>query len=161
MAAGLGFLFADPRRSVPVALRAEWQETSDALCDTGTPIEALREEEEGQGWKRLALDWSEVDERWPSKEGRYAYTLEAVLERGRECRRWLRGREETCIAVVSHSGFLRVGVSNRRFANADFRVFEFAEDDDGEARLVEWELTERNGGGLGKSEKGEGGTNIY
>jgi broad specificity phosphatase PhoE len=102
-----------------------------------------------------------VDERWPSKEGEYAFTLEAVLERGRECRRWLKGREEKCIAVVSHSGFLRVGVSNRRFANADFRVFDFAEEDDGEARLVEWEFTERNGGGLGKSEKGEGGTNIH
>jgi hypothetical protein len=47
------------------------------------------------------------------------------------------------------------GVSNRKFANADFRIFDFAEvDGQVDAKLVEWELTESNGGGLGKSPRG-------
>lgn len=53
--------------------------------------------------------------------------------------------------------FLRVGICNRKFENADFRVFELdgstQEGEDG-PRLVEWDLTESKGGGLGKSLKG-------
>ena len=54
--------------------------------------------------------------------------------------------------MVSHSGFLRVGVSHRHYANADYRVFEFAEGLGDE--LVEWQFTEENGGGMGNSRKG-------
>lgn len=54
--------------------------------------------------------------------------------------------------VVSHSGFLRVGISHTRFANADYRVFEFV--DDSVASLLEWKTTEERGGGMGKSQKG-------
>lgn len=72
-------------------------------------------------------------------------------------RKWLRERPEKFIAVVTHSGFLRVGVSYRWYENADFRIFGFGDGDRDEevgGRLVEWELTERKGGGLGKSRKG-------
>lgn len=54
--------------------------------------------------------------------------------------------------MVSHSGFLRVGVSHRHYANADYRIFQFAEGAGDE--LVEWKLTEENGGGMGNSGKG-------
>lgn len=54
--------------------------------------------------------------------------------------------------MVSHSGFLRVGVSHRHYANADYRVFGFADDSGDE--LVEWNLTDENGGGMGSSRKG-------
>lgn len=54
--------------------------------------------------------------------------------------------------MVSHSGFLRVGVSQRHYANADYRVFDFAKSETDE--LVEWEATEERGGGMGKSRKG-------
>lgn len=54
------------------------------------------------------------------------------------------------IAVVSHSGFLRVGITHGKiFENADYRIFEFGEN----FELKEWELTESKGGGLGKSWK--------
>lgn len=54
------------------------------------------------------------------------------------------------IAVVSHSGFLRVGITNgKMFQNADYRIFEFGDN----LELKEWEVTETKGGGLGKSEK--------
>lgn len=80
-----------------------------------------------------------------------------MTERGIAARKWLKKRPEKVIAVVSHSGFLRVGVSYRGFQNADFRIFEFEEStkhDDIGGKLVEWEFTEKNGGGLGKSPKG-------
>ena len=37
--------------------------------------------------------------------------------------------------------------------NADYRVFDFA--DDGSDELVEWKMTEEKGGGMGRSEKGK------
>jgi len=58
-------------------------------------------------------------------------------------------------AVVSHSGFLRVGVSYRMYDNADYRIFDFGEgDEEVGGKLIEWEETESRGGGLGKSPKG-------
>ena len=61
----------------------------------------------------------------------------------------------TVRTVVSHSGFLRVGVSYRHYHNADFRIFDFAEGHEAVGgKLVEWEMTEQKGGGLGKSSKG-------
>ncbi len=57
--------------------------------------------------------------------------------------------------MVSHSGFLRVGVSNKKYENADYRIFDFAEGfEETGGKLIEWELTELKGGGLGKSPKG-------
>jgi hypothetical protein len=53
--------------------------------------------------------------------------------------------------VVSHSGFLRVAVSNRFYANADYRVFDFGEGEDGKLALTERDWTEKRGGGLGES----------
>lgn len=105
-----------------------------------------------------AFDWSEVDPVYPAKTGLYEFSKEGLTRRGVEARKWLRGRKEKVVAVVSHAGFLRVGVSYCAYANADFRIFEFAEAEEGDeevgGRLVEWELTEERGGGLGKSEKG-------
>jgi hypothetical protein len=75
------------------------------------------------------VDFSEVekDEVWPRKEGLYAYLYESLLERGRVARKWLEARPEKAIAVVSHDGFLRVGICGRKFGNAHFRIFEFDE----------------------------------
>jgi broad specificity phosphatase PhoE len=142
---GLGWLI---EKGVPVQLRADWQENSDAPCDIGSAIPTMREE-----WPQF--DWSTVDPIFPDKTGLYAYTIDALTKRGIEVRKWLRERPEKVIAVVSHSAFLRCGVSNRRFANADFRIFDFAEaGGQVDAQLVEWELTECKGGGLGKSPRG-------
>ncbi|KAG9236299.1 histidine phosphatase superfamily [Amylocarpus encephaloides] len=135
-------------RGVPVLLAPLWQENSSNPCDTGTPIPIMREE-----WPQF--DWDAVDPLYPAKSGIYSFSKKGLGERGREARRWLKNRPEQVIAVVSHSAFLKVGVSNKRFYNADYRVFEFKEDGegrgDGEDRLVEWEETETRGGGLGKS----------
>ncbi|KFZ13676.1 hypothetical protein V501_03592 [Pseudogymnoascus sp. VKM F-4519 (FW-2642)] len=132
----------------PAIALAEFQENSAKPCDTGSDAAAMAAE-----WS--AFDWSEVDPVFPAKTGLYEFSKDGLTRRGVEARKWLRGRKEKVIAVVSHAGFLRVGVSYCQYANADFRVFEFAEgEEEIGGRLVEWELTEERAGGLGKSEKG-------
>lgn len=52
---------------------------------------------------------------------------------------------------MSHSAFLEFGVSSAQCANADFRLFDFAKD--GSDCLLEWDLTQSRGGGMGRSPK--------
>ena len=120
-------------------------ENSDKPCDTGTQVSTLSDE-------FPEFDFSTVFPEYPSKTGRWAFSQSAITQRGVDCRRWLKARPENTIAVVSHSGFLRVGVSHRHYANADFRVFDFGHGTGDE--LVEWKLTEESGGGMGKSRQG-------
>jgi broad specificity phosphatase PhoE len=142
---GLGWLM---ERGVPVVLGPEWQENSDKPCDTGTDIPTMAKE-----WPQF--DWSVVDPQYPSKTGLYEFSRRGLRERGIAARKWLRNRQEKVIAVVSHSGFLRVGVTYKKYDNADFRIFDFAEGDkEIGGKLVEWEMTDLNGGGLGKSPPG-------
>jgi broad specificity phosphatase PhoE len=99
-----------------------------------------------------AFNFNHVFPEYPQKTGRWAFSKTAALQRGVDCRRWLKARPEKVIVVVSHSAFLRICVSEyKQYHNADYRVFEFAEDSD---RLVEWKLTEEQGGGMGWSRKG-------
>ena len=101
------------------------------------------------------FDYSTVDPLWPSKTGPYAFTRAATIARGQSCLSSLHSRPEKVIAVVSHSGFLRCAISLCKDANADYRIFEFKDTEEGkDLELVEWETTESNGGGLGESEKG-------
>ncbi len=117
-------------------------------CDTGSEISKMQEE-----WPQF--NWSTVDPAYPSKTGLFEFSKTGLTQRGIACRMWLRNRPENVIAVVSHSGFLGVGVSYRRYGNADFRIFDFADgDEEIGGKLIEWELTEQKGGGLGKSPKG-------
>jgi len=139
------------KRGVPVILLAELQENSAKPCDTGRSIATMKEE-----WPQF--NWDTVDPLYPSKTGLYEFSKEGITRRGIAARTWLRDRPEKVIAVVAHSGFMRVGMSYRRYANADFRIFDFGAGDDKDGgRLVEWELTESNGGGLGRSPKGIAG----
>ena len=44
---------------------------------------------------------------------------------------------------------------NPSYFNADYRIFDFAENTDPtKPKLVEWRLTQANGGGMGRSPKG-------
>lgn len=136
---------------VPVILLAEFQEIYDKPCDIGTQISEISKE-----WPQY--DWSQVDPLYPSKTGLYEYSKDAIIKRGIAAREWLRRRPEKVIAVVSHSGFLRVGMSYRKYFNADFRIFDFAEGDHSTGgKLIEWKFTEEKGGGLGKSPHGIAG----
>ncbi|KAI4759047.1 phosphoglycerate mutase-like protein [Aureobasidium sp. EXF-3400] len=123
-------------------------ENSDKPCDTGSPLSDMKPD-------FPHFDYTTVDPLWPSKTGPYAFTRSATIARGQSCLRSLRTRKEKVIAVVSHSGFLRCAISLCKYANADYRIFDFKDTAEGkELELVEWKETEENGGGLGESEKG-------
>ncbi|KAB2571557.1 Histidine phosphatase superfamily clade-1 [Lasiodiplodia theobromae] len=137
-------------KGVPLRPDAGWQENSDKPCDTGSPVSVLQKE-------FPSVDFQTVDPIYPEKvepaTNPYAFSRRAVVARGQTCLEWLHKRPEKVIVVVSHSGFLRCSVSQRRYANADYRVFDFEErKGDGAYRLREWEITES--GGMGKSERG-------
>lgn len=118
------------------------------------------------------FDFSSVDPLYPDKTSNlssnpYAFSRKAILARGQTCLQSLYSRPEKVIVVVSHSGFLRAAVCNRRFFNADWRVFDYDEEkmkeskDNGEGLdgkgfylLKEWKETEEKGGGMGRSETG-------
>jgi broad specificity phosphatase PhoE len=135
------------KRGVHAIASAEWQENTVNNIDIGRPISELEKE-------FPLIDWSLIDPVFPAKEGLYAFSQEALTERGSVARKLLKERKEKVVAVVSHDGFMRVGICQRKFGNADHRIFEFEEDGLG---LVEWESTEQSGGGLGTCPRGHFG----
>jgi broad specificity phosphatase PhoE len=140
----LGWLM---KRGVPAIVLAEWRETSIKKCDTGRPISEILHD-----WPQF--DWSQIDPAFPAKEGLYEFSQAALIKRGIVAKRWLKAKPENVIAVVSHAGFLRMVICNRRFGNADFRILKFEDGEEPESegpRLVESELTAANGWGMGRS----------
>ncbi|OIW29195.1 phosphoglycerate mutase-like protein [Coniochaeta ligniaria NRRL 30616] len=128
---------------VPVVASALWQENSAKPCDTGSPIAELEEE-------FPMVDFSWVDAVYPDKTSPagavYAFNRKAIVGRAQRALGELRGRDEKAVVVVSHSGFMRQGMTGCWFFNADYRVFEFEGEGLG---LRQWEATRK--GGLGKS----------
>lgn len=152
MTIGLDFLI---KKGVPVLPDANWHENADKPCDTGNTMEII-------GKEFPQYDFSGVDPLYPDKTSNlstnpYAFTQKAIVARGQTCLKDLYNRPEKVIAVVSHSGFLRTAVCNRMFFNADWRVFEFDEEEtkkQGRFVLKEAEETEKKGGGMGRSDVG-------
>jgi len=138
-------------------------ENTDKPCDTGSPISTMAKEFPD-------FDFSTVDPLYPDKTSNllsnpYAFTRKAILARGQTCLQALYSRPEKVIAVVSHSGIMRGAVCQRRFFNADWRVFDYDQeaikasrekgegiDGQGLFFLKEWKETEA--GGMGRSEVG-------
>ncbi|KAF1920246.1 hypothetical protein BDU57DRAFT_438399 [Ampelomyces quisqualis] len=148
------------KKGIKVIPDANWQENADKPCDTGSAVEVLEKEFPN-------FDFSTVDPSYPDKttnlaSNPYAFTQKAILARGQTCLEELYSRPEKVIAVVTHSGFLRTAVCNRMFFNADWRVFTFDEQAMAEAEkedqkkfiLKESAKTEKNGGGMGRSDVG-------
>lgn len=155
---GLDYLI---QKGTPVQPDAMWQEVTDKPCDSGSPIDVMKSE-------FPQYDFSAVDPSYPDKTTNlstnpYAFTQKAVLARGQACLKQLYSRPEKVIAVVSHAGFLRTAITNRRFFNADWRMFTFdveeMEKNSGRYILKESEETEEHGGGMGRSEVGIFGIN--
>jgi len=138
------------QRGIKIEADALWQENSAKPCDTGSPAKQVAE-------NFPQVDLSNLDPVYPDKSSGtvYEFSHRAILARGGECIRNLHSRKEKVIAVVSHSGFLRAGVSHRMYANADFRIFTFRdlEFPDSVPCLIESELTAGKGG-LGRSDPG-------
>ncbi|KAF9882439.1 phosphoglycerate mutase [Colletotrichum karsti] len=107
-------------KGVRIQADARWQENSAKPCDTGTPIAKLAAE-------FPQVDFSTVDPVYPDKTSpagaKYAFTKEAILGRAQSCIESLHERKEKLVFVVSHSGFLRLGVTGYWYFNADYRIF--------------------------------------
>ncbi|KAM0236740.1 hypothetical protein ACHAPO_004781 [Fusarium lateritium] len=137
-------------RGVKIEGDADWQENSDKPCDTGSQISIVSKD-------FPQVNFSTVDAVWPEKRSpagrRYAYTKESILARGKRALEGLYKRPEKLIFVVSHAGFLRLGVVGYWFFNSDYRVFDFEAERnaEGELRVVQQERT--LAGGLGLSWK--------
>lgn len=165
-------------RGVPVSLQAEWQENSAKPCDTGTPIRVMEREWPQFDWSSVDPEYPSKEglygqsflsptnhvQIWMYHNSQVVYawylgrladcitewSRQGLTERGIAAKKWISERPEKIIAVVSHSGFLRVGITaGKEFENADYRIFEFGDN----LELKEWDLTESKGGGLGKSKK--------
>lgn len=124
-------------------------ENSAKPCDIGTPLPTISAE-----FPRV--DFSHVDPVYPDKTtpagARYAYSRNAITARAKLALSDLHARPEKLIAVVSHSGFMRQGMTGFWFFNADFRIFDFEEGIKGPGeppRLKQWDMTKQ--GGLGWS----------
>ncbi|KAL2151144.1 hypothetical protein VTH82DRAFT_6242 [Thermothelomyces myriococcoides] len=138
---------------VPIVPDARWQELYHKPCDTGSHPAQLAAEFPG-------IDFSLLDPVYPDKTSpagaAYRYDREAVLARAQSALADLYEQDADVVVVVSHSGFLKTAVAGRWFANADYRIFDFAPRDAGREdepyRLVEWEST-RGRGGMGRSEE--------
>ncbi|KAI1306150.1 phosphoglycerate mutase-like protein [Xylaria venustula] len=139
-------------RGVKIQADAHWQENTAKPCDVGSAISEVADEFPG-------IDYSAVDPVWPDKTSpagyEYHYTKTAILARGQAALQKLYGRPEKVIVVVSHSGFLRAGVTGSWFFNADYRVFDFAAMGSAGSpyQLEQHSYTEENGGGLGLSRR--------
>lgn len=100
-------------------------ENSAEPCDVGRPVAEFASH-------FPHVDFTSVDPVWIEKTSRagrkYAYNKRAIIERGSFCLEGLYSRPQKVVFVVSHSGFLRVGVTRCWFFNADYRIFEFADE---------------------------------
>ncbi|OJD24121.1 hypothetical protein ACJ73_04516 [Blastomyces percursus] len=81
----------------------EIQETSDVPCDVGSDLAVLQKEVDDNG---LPVDLKLVGVDWNSKKEKWAPSAEAISNRAREARRWLKARPEKEIVIVTHGGFL-------------------------------------------------------
>lgn len=119
--------------------------------DTGCPADVLESTPEFQGCQSfsvLSVTFDSILRHWlpvnfgPLTEipdwrdrtnGPFPAEREAIRERARYVRRWLRARPEQCIVLVTHGNFLQTLVHGRfigkevEFANAEVRKYTFAE----------------------------------
>lgn len=138
------------------------QENTDLPCDVGSDRKVL------EGEFGNLVDTSLVTEDWTTKEGVNAPTPDALKERARLLRYWLRDRQEHDVVVVGHGAFwdyvtnaldadgllldkkvFQEIPSMRRltelagpestWANREWRFYDFASKTDEQATLVEQE----------------------
>ncbi|KAK7966904.1 uncharacterized protein PG986_001181 [Apiospora aurea] len=104
------------------------QECNALPCDTGSPREVLEADAE---FAEFNLESLTPD--WTSKQGFYAATPEALADRAKWVRHFLRARPEKTIVLVCHGDILRQitctprggGPSTYMWRNAEARIFEF------------------------------------
>eukprot|EP01119_Soliformovum_irregulare_P009384 TRINITY_DN22660_c0_g1_i1.p1 TRINITY_DN22660_c0_g1~~TRINITY_DN22660_c0_g1_i1.p1 ORF type:complete len:221 (+),score=42.75 TRINITY_DN22660_c0_g1_i1:225-887(+) len=100
---------------LPFLVLAELQENCNVPCDTGRDTETMSKEFPN-------IDFSQLPPDWTSKQGKWSESDDALRQRAKFVRNWLRQRPESEIAVVTHSGFLSYLVPGwKGFKNAEIR----------------------------------------
>ncbi|KAL3952420.1 hypothetical protein ACCO45_012363 [Purpureocillium lilacinum] len=126
-------------RGVRFEASADWQENSDQPCDTGSALDAIAPSFPHVSFSNVSPLWPDkttsstpspssaatAQTKEPTPAQLFGYSRVSILARGRRALEALHARPERLVFVVSHSGFLRAGVSRWWFFNADFRVFDF------------------------------------
>lgn len=137
----LSFGDAIDKKNMTIIALPEIQETSNLPCDTGSSREDIAKEFEG-----VRLDLSRVPDDWTSKTGKWAPHSDALEERCKLARKWLRSRPERNIVVVTHGGVLHYltedwsdsdRFTGTGWANTEFRSYTFDPSSGDEASLVE------------------------
>ncbi|KKY13442.1 putative phosphoglycerate mutase family protein [Diplodia seriata] len=142
----LAFAPAIERKNLRVIALPEIQETSDLPCDTGSDRAELEREFAGRWLPQL--DLSRVEDGWNSKKGRWAATPDAVAERARRARAFLRelAGDDGEVVVVTHGGLLHTFTQDwsgfdkycgTGWANTEYRTYTFVPDSGDEARILE------------------------
>ena len=108
----------------PVTVCTLFQECARKPCDTGSPLQVVREQ-----YAALPADWAEVEQveaecratghGWYEKVGVYDPSPAALQDRAALARAWLWQRRETAILVMTHHGFLQQLVGARPWDNAE------------------------------------------
>ncbi|KAG9092023.1 hypothetical protein FRC06_000290, partial [Ceratobasidium sp. 370] len=131
-----------------VILLPQLQETHDYPCDTGSDRAVLEATDEFKGLAAQGVDWSPLTEDWNKNEGFYAPTIEALANRAKWVRNYVRSRPEENIVLVGHGGIFReidgrsrsddlvVVNALARWGNVEARVYTFLSDDDEDAMMV-------------------------
>ncbi|QRV83092.1 histidine phosphatase family containing protein [Ceratobasidium sp. AG-Ba] len=131
-----------------VILLPQLQETHDLPCDTGSDRVVLEATEEFKDMASQGIDWSPLTEDWNKNQGFYAPTIEALENRAKWVRNYVRSRPEKNIVLVGHGGIFReidgrirtgddlVVNSLARWGNVECRLYTFLSDDDEGAIMV-------------------------
>lgn len=102
------------------------QECNEFPCDTGSPKETLEKDPEFADF-----DLSRLTPDWTSKRGFWSMDHDAIANRAKWVRQFMRDRPEKNIVLVAHGDILRAitsspnGFSPYGWKNAEVRIFDF------------------------------------
>jgi broad specificity phosphatase PhoE len=88
-------------RGMRIITIPEAQETGSRPADTGTNKDVLEKEFEGQ-----PIDFGLLVEGWNSNTGKWSPVPDAIRERAKEVRKWIKSRPEKEVVLVTHGAFL-------------------------------------------------------
>ncbi|KAF4534015.1 Phosphoglycerate mutase family protein [Lasiodiplodia theobromae] len=141
----LGFSSTFATRGIRLTALPELQENTDLPCDTGSDKEVLEREFANQ-----PIDLSLVQEGWNDKKGPWAPQSDAISERCKAARVWLRelAGENDQVVVVTHGSLLHTLTEDwsdfdkhtgTGWANTEFRSYTFVPHSNDNASLIETE----------------------
>ncbi|KAK4171191.1 histidine phosphatase superfamily [Triangularia setosa] len=124
---------------VPTEASALWQAIYNKPCDTGRAIEGIKLDKTFD-----CVDSSKIDSIWPDKTSPRAALYHcfphSIIQRGQKALRDLDKSDEGIVIIVSHNGFMRMGLIGQWTGNADYLVHSIVQGEQyGSLKLIEQE----------------------